>query len=82
MLRPVEDPFAPDGGMRVDGVLLRHAPDHFWFVQADGDLFPWLIAHAQDLDVAISDPGVFVSQVQGPCSAGGPRSRSRWGTVG
>ena len=58
----------PDGGMLVDGVLLRHAPDHFWFVQADGDLFPWLIAHAQDLDVAISDPGVFVSQVQGPRS--------------
>jgi aminomethyltransferase len=63
-------------------VLLRHAPDHFWFVQADGDLFPWLIAHAQDLDVAISDPGVFRQPSAGSAFAGGPRSRSRWGTVG
>ncbi len=57
-----------DGGMINDGVLLRLAGDRFWMAQADGDLYNWYKAHAADLDVRISDPQVWVSQVQGPRS--------------
>ena len=55
-----------DGGLIVDGVLLRLAQDKFWYAQADGDFYSWARAHAAGLDVKISDPDVFVSQVQGP----------------
>ena len=55
-----------DGGLLVDGVLLRLADDLFWYAQADGDFYSWARAHAVGLDVEISDPEVFVSQVQGP----------------
>lgn len=57
-----------DGGLIVDGVLLRLEPDLFWYVQADGDFYSWARAHARGMDVEISDPNVFVSQVQGPTS--------------
>jgi aminomethyltransferase len=55
-----------DGGLLVDGILLRLADDRFWYAQADGDFYSWARAHALGLDVEISDPRVFVSQVQGP----------------
>lgn len=55
-----------DGGMITDGVLMRLDPDRFWFGQADGDLYSWLKANARDHDVEVSDPGIWVSQVQGP----------------
>ena len=55
-----------DGGLLVDGILLRLEPDLFWYAQADGDFYSWARAHAAGLDVEISDPNVFVSQVQGP----------------
>lgn len=55
-----------DGGMITDGVLLRLEPDRFWYAQADGDLFSWFKAQAHGLSVEVSDPGVWVSQVQGP----------------
>ena len=55
-----------DGGLLVDGILLRLEPDLFWYAQADGDFYSWARAHAAGLDVEISDPRVFVSQVQGP----------------
>ena len=55
-----------DGGLLVDGILLRLEPDLFWYAQADGDFYSWARAHAVDMDVEISDPKVFVSQVQGP----------------
>lgn len=58
----------PNGTILCDGVLLRLAPDTFWYVQADGPVYSWLIAHAQGLDVEISDPNSWVSQVQGPAS--------------
>tara|TARA_B100001173_G_C15892345_1_gene506165 strand:- start:102 stop:950 length:849 start_codon:yes stop_codon:yes gene_type:complete len=54
--------------MITDGVLLRLAEDRFWMAQADGDLFSWYKAHAEELDVTIHDPNVWVSQVQGPKS--------------
>lgn len=55
-----------DGGLMVDGVLLRLAEDKFWYAQADGDFYSWARAQASGMDVEISDPGIFVSQVQGP----------------
>ena len=55
-----------DGGLLVDGILLRLEPDLFWYAQADGDFYSWARAHAVGMDVEISDPKVFVSQVQGP----------------
>lgn len=57
-----------DGGMITDGLLLRIADDVFWFTQADGDLFSWYKAQAIGLDVTISDPDIWVSQIQGPRS--------------
>ncbi len=58
----------PDGGLVMDGVLIRLADDHFWYVQADGDVENWLAAHGTDMDVTVSDPGSRVLQIQGPKS--------------
>jgi aminomethyltransferase len=55
-----------DGGLLVDGILLRLEPDLFWYAQADGDFYSWARAHAAGMDVEISDPEIFISQVQGP----------------
>lgn len=55
-----------DGGLIVDGILLRLEQDKFWYAQADGDFYSWAKAHARGMNVTISDPDVFVSQVQGP----------------
>ncbi|KMW58029.1 Aminomethyltransferase (glycine cleavage system T protein) [Candidatus Rhodobacter oscarellae] len=55
-----------DGGLIVDGVLLRLEPDLFWYAQADGDFYSWARAHGAGMDVEISDPDIFASQVQGP----------------
>jgi aminomethyltransferase len=52
----------------MDGVLIRLAQDHFWYVQADGEFESWLQVHAQGLDVEISDPKSRVLQIQGPKS--------------
>ena len=56
------------GGIVMDGVLIRLAADHFWYVQADGEFESWLHAHAQGFDVTISDPKSRVIQIQGPKS--------------
>ena len=56
------------GGMITDGVLLRLAEDKFWMAQADDELNKWYMAHAHEFDVTISDPNVWVMQVQGPRS--------------
>ncbi len=55
-----------DGGLIVDGILLRLAADRFWYAQADGDFYSWARAHAVGMNVQISDPEVYVSQIQGP----------------
>ena len=55
-----------DGGLLVDGILLRLTEDRFWYAQADGDFYSWARAHASGMDVHITDPNVYVSQVQGP----------------
>tara|TARA_B100001123_G_scaffold5913_1_gene7545 strand:- start:115 stop:1299 length:1185 start_codon:yes stop_codon:yes gene_type:complete len=57
-----------DGGMITDGVVLRLSDERFWYAQADGDLYSWARAHAAGLAVSITDPEVYVSQVQGPNS--------------
>ena len=57
-----------DGGMITDGVLLKLNKNRFWMAQADGNLFNWYKAHAEGLNVEITDPNVWVSQVQGPNS--------------
>lgn len=55
-----------DGGLLVDGIVLRLEGQKFWYAQADGDFYSWARAHSTGMDVTISDPDVFVSQVQGP----------------
>jgi len=57
-----------DGGMIMDGVLLRLAPDRFWYAQGDGEFPVWLRAHAEGFDVQVFDANVWISQVQGPRS--------------
>ena len=56
------------GGIFMDGILFRFAPDRFWFVQPDGDMQTWLLAHNNGFDVTVSDPRSRVLQVQGPRS--------------
>jgi aminomethyltransferase len=57
-----------DGGMLMDGVLLRLAADRFWYAQGDGEFFGWLRAHSEGFDVDVSDTNVWISQIQGPRS--------------
>ena len=56
----------PDGGVLVDGILIRLAPDCFWYVQADGDFVGWTRAQAMGMDVEITDAQSWVHQIQGP----------------
>ena len=58
----------PNGGILMDGIVIRLAEDHFWFVQADGEFQVWLDAHASTFDVKIEDPKSHVLQIQGPKS--------------
>ena len=58
----------PQGGIQMDGVLMRLSDDHFWYVQADGEIESWLIAFSDGLDVAVRDPKSRVLQIQGPKS--------------
>lgn len=78
----------PDGGFLCDGVLMRLAEDRFWYVQADGPAFSWLIAHSAGLEVTISDPNSWVTQIQGPralemlekiCDGGAPQPFGYYG---
>ncbi len=57
-----------DGGMITDGILLRLEDQKYWFAQADGDLFSWYKANSEGYKVKISDPNVWISQIQGPKS--------------
>ena len=58
----------PQGGVFMDGVLFRLAADRYWYVQADGPLETWLVAHSEGYNVTISDPHSRVIQIQGPAS--------------
>ncbi len=57
-----------DGGILMDGVLVRLAEDRFRYVLADGEIFGWLKAHQPGFDVEIVDTEDWVLQVQGPRS--------------
>ena len=57
-----------DGGILMDGVLVRLAEDRFRYVLADGEIFGWLRAHQPGFDVEIVDTRDWVLQVQGPRS--------------
>jgi len=57
-----------DGGILMDGILLRLDEKQFWYVLADGEFLPWLHAHAVGLDVTIRDPDSSIIQIQGPRS--------------
>lgn len=57
-----------DGGMLMDGVLLRLAPERFWYAQGDGEFPIWLRAQSRGYDVEVVDADVWISQVQGPRS--------------
>ena len=54
--------------MITDGILLRLEDQKYWFAQADGDLFSWYKANSEGYEVKISDPNVWISQIQGPKS--------------
>jgi glycine cleavage system aminomethyltransferase T len=56
------------GGLFMDGVLFRLEENRFWYVQPDGALETWLLAHSAGFDVTISDPHARVLQIQGPAS--------------
>ena len=58
----------PQGKILMDGVLIRLADDHFWYVQANGEFETWLNAHSAGLDVTVRDPKSWVLQIQGPNS--------------
>ena len=58
----------PQGGVFMDGVLFRLADNRFWYVQADGALEAWFLAHSEGYDISISDPMSRVIQIQGPAS--------------
>ncbi|MDE0369705.1 MAG: aminomethyltransferase family protein [bacterium] len=57
-----------DGTVLMDGVIMRLAPDRFWYVKANGEFEGWLTAHAMGLDAEVSDPDSRVLQIQGPKS--------------
>ena len=58
----------PDGGLLMDGVVMRLGAERFFYVQADGEFLPWLAALGVDLEVTVRDPDSWVLQIQGPRS--------------
>ena len=57
-----------NGTVLMDGVVMRLAPDRYWYVKANGEFESWLKANALGLDVEVSDPNSRVLQIQGPKS--------------
>jgi aminomethyltransferase len=57
-----------NGCLFIDGVLFKLASERYWYVQPDGALETWLLAHSAGYDVRISDPKSRVLQVQGPAA--------------
>ena len=58
----------PQGGVFMDGILFKMDAQRFWYVQPDGALETWLIAHSEGFDITVSDPQSRVLQIQGPAS--------------
>ena len=57
-----------EGGTFMDGILFKMEQDRYWYVQPDGPLKPWLLAHKPGFDIEINDPKSRVLQIQGPTS--------------
>ena len=57
-----------DGNTFMDGILFRLLEECFWFVQPDGDMHTWLLAHKQNYQIKINEPNSRVLQIQGPNS--------------
>ena len=57
-----------EGGIVMDGVLLRLAEERYWYVLASGEFLGWLDAHRAGYDVTVTDPNSWVLQIQGPRS--------------
>ena len=55
-----------DGGILMDGVLMRLDESRYWYVMANGPFESWLRAHAMHFDVRVRDPNSWVLQIQGP----------------
>jgi len=55
-----------DGGIFMDGILFKLAENRYWYVQPNGALEEWLVAHKDGFDVSFSDPNSRVLQIQGP----------------
>jgi aminomethyltransferase len=51
------------GGLFMDRVLFRLADDRFCFVQLNGVLDTWLLAHKRDFDIHVADPQSHVLQI-------------------
>ena len=51
-----------------DGILFKLETDRYWYVQADGQFETWLLANSNGFNVNISNPQVWVLQMQGPAS--------------
>ena len=58
----------PKGGIFMDGILFKLETDRYWYVQADGQFETWLLANSNGFNVNISNPHVWVLQIQGPAS--------------
>ena len=54
---------SPQGGILMDGVVIRLAEDRFWYVIANGEFESWLLAFTEGLDVTVTDPGSRVLQI-------------------
>jgi len=50
-------------GLFMDRVLFRLADDSFCFVQLNGALDTWLLAHKRDFDIHVADPQSQVLQI-------------------
>lgn len=55
-----------DGGIIMDGILIRLTPKKFWYIHANGDFESWLLAFSNGLRVNIKDPKSWALQIQGP----------------
>ena len=56
------------GGTFMDGILFKLSDNKFWFVQPDGDMATWMLAHSNGFEINIRDPKSRVLQLQGPKS--------------
>ena len=58
----------PQGGIFMDGILFKLETNRYWYVQADGQFETWLLANSNGFNIHISNPHVWVLQIQGPAS--------------